>query len=203
MPITRKCSAWILKFQSNYIKFTGNSNIICFQNGRSTKKWKNHYTNKVTRNLTTTWEHFMTRPETKKAIHEYGKSTLLCLRSGIERYLNFPPYNRGSKFSQNPVFKNSNMMLNAKIKDLKQKDKVKCWTQTWYFHTRPTEAKMPSNTVSFDSSWLIKKCLVPYNSLLVPQGPYLTSSSFKFLKDENKRPYATIGSLRSDDGSPA
>ena len=30
---------------------------------------------------------------------EYGKSTLLCLRSGIERYLNFPPYNRGLKFS--------------------------------------------------------------------------------------------------------
>ncbi|XP_078362624.1 uncharacterized protein LOC144646519 [Oculina patagonica] len=27
--------------------------------------------------------------------NEYGKSTLLCLRSGIERYLNFPPYNRG------------------------------------------------------------------------------------------------------------
>ena len=51
---------------------------------------------------------------------EYGKSTLLCLRSGIERYLNFPPYNRGLKFSQNPVFKNSNMMLDAKIKDLKQ-----------------------------------------------------------------------------------
>ena len=54
---------------------------------------------------------------------EYGKSTLLCLRSGIERYLNFPPYNRGLKFSQNPVFKNSNMMLNAKIKDLKQQGK--------------------------------------------------------------------------------
>ena len=36
---------------------------------------------------------------------DYGKSTLLCLRSGIERYLNFPPYNRGLKLSQNPVFK--------------------------------------------------------------------------------------------------
>ena len=54
---------------------------------------------------------------------EYGKSTLLCLRNGIERYLNFPPYNRGLKFSQNPVFKNSNMMLDAKIKDLKQQGK--------------------------------------------------------------------------------
>ena len=54
---------------------------------------------------------------------EYGKSTLLHLRSGIERYLNFPPYNRGLKFSQNPVFKNSNMMLDAKIKDLKQQGK--------------------------------------------------------------------------------
>ena len=54
---------------------------------------------------------------------EYEKSALLCLRSGIERYLNFPPYNRDLKFSQNPAFKNSNTMLNAKIKDLKQQGK--------------------------------------------------------------------------------
>ena len=43
------------------------------------------------------------------------------------------------------------MMLNAKIKDLKQ-------------------GKQPSSTVSLDSPWLIKKCVVPCDSLLVPQG---------------------------------
>lgn len=36
------------------------------QNGPSTKMLKNHFMNKVTRNLTTTYEHFMLRPETKK-----------------------------------------------------------------------------------------------------------------------------------------
>ena len=57
---------------------------------------------------------------------EYGKSTLLCLRSGIERYLNFPPYNRGLRLSQNPVFKNSNMMLNANIKNFETTRQAKC-----------------------------------------------------------------------------
>ena len=50
---------------------------------------------------------------------EYGKSTLLCLRSGIEQYLNFNPYNRGLKFSQNPVFKNSNMISIQDLQMLK------------------------------------------------------------------------------------
>ena len=49
---------------------------------------------------------------------DYGKSTLLCLRNGIERHLNFPLHNRGIKFSQNTTFRSSNMMLNAKIRDL-------------------------------------------------------------------------------------
>ena len=49
---------------------------------------------------------------------EYGKSTL-CLRSGIERCFNFPPYNRVLKFSQNPVFKNSNMISIQDLQMLK------------------------------------------------------------------------------------
>ena len=176
------------------MKFTGNSNFICSQNGPSTKMLKNLYTNKVTKNLTTTYEHFMPRPETEGK--EHGKSTLLCLRSGIERYLNFPPYNRGLKFSQNPVFKNSNMMLNAKIKDLKQQGK------------QNVEHKPDISTQDLQK--------LKYHPVLSPSTPLgllrnvwlhttlywcrrghegqrnLTSSSFKFLKDENNRPYATM-----------
>ena len=55
-----------------------------------------------------------------KSGENYGKSTLLSLRSGIERYLNYPPHNRGIKFSKNPVFIKSNMIFDAKIKNLKQ-----------------------------------------------------------------------------------
>ena len=131
-----------------------------------------------------------------KEIKEYGKSTLLCLRSGIERHLNFPPYNRGLKFSQNPVFKNSNMMLNAKIKDLKQQGK------------QNVEHKPDISTQDLQK--------LKYHPVLSPTTPLgllrnvwfhttlywcrrgregqrnLTSSSFKFLKDENNRPYATM-----------
>ena len=67
MFITRKCSVSIPKFQLNSMKFTGNSNFICSQNGPSKKMLRNHYINKVTTNLTRTYEHFMPRPETKKA----------------------------------------------------------------------------------------------------------------------------------------
>ncbi|CAB4021570.1 Hypothetical predicted protein [Paramuricea clavata] len=55
-----------------------------------------------------------------KTGENYGKSTLLGLRSGIERHLNYPPHNRGIKFSKNPAFMKSNMILDAKIKNLKQ-----------------------------------------------------------------------------------
>ena len=132
----------------------------------------------------------------KKEGKEYGKSTLLCLRSGIERYLNFPPYKRGLKFSQNPVFKNSNMMLNAKIIDLKQQGK------------QNVEHKPDISTQDLQK--------LKYHPVLSPSTPLgllrnvwfhttlywcrrgrevqrnLTSSSFKFLKDENNRPYATM-----------
>jgi hypothetical protein len=50
-----------------------------------------------------------------KTGENYGKSTLLGLRSGIERHLNYPPHNRGIKFSKNPAFMKSNMILDAKI----------------------------------------------------------------------------------------
>ncbi|CAB4038849.1 Hypothetical predicted protein [Paramuricea clavata] len=51
---------------------------------------------------------------------DYSKSTLLGLRHGLGRYLNSPPHNKGIKISGNPEFKKSNVVLNAKLKSLKQ-----------------------------------------------------------------------------------
>ena len=104
------------------MKFTGNSNFICSQNGPSKKNVKKPLHEQSDQELDKNLRAFYAEARNKEG-KEYGKSTLLCLRSGIERYLNFPPYNRGLKFPQNPVFKNSNMMLDAKIKDLKQQGK--------------------------------------------------------------------------------
>lgn len=56
---------------------------------------------------------------------DYSKSTLLGIRHGLERFLNFPPHNRGLTISSNPAFKMSNAVLNAKIVSLKKQGKEK------------------------------------------------------------------------------
>ena len=55
--------------------------------------------------------------------NDYSKSTLLGLRYGLERYLNSPPHNKGITISGKPEFKKSNVVLNAKLKSLKQDGK--------------------------------------------------------------------------------
>ena len=55
-----------------------------------------------------------------KSGENYGKSTLLGLRSGIERYLNYPQTTEASNFPKITVFMKSNMILDTKIKNLKQ-----------------------------------------------------------------------------------
>ena len=54
---------------------------------------------------------------------EYGRSSLLQIRNSIERYLNYPPYNKGVQISSNPEFSSSNQMLNAALKSLKKRGK--------------------------------------------------------------------------------
>lgn len=56
---------------------------------------------------------------------DYSRATLLSLRNGIERYRNSAPYNKGLTIANNPKFKKSNIILNAKIKSLKMEGKEK------------------------------------------------------------------------------
>ena len=55
----------------------------------------------------------------------YSRSSLLSLRSAIERHLNNPPFNRGFSISRGPDFKSSNKVLNAKIK-IQKKNNQEC-----------------------------------------------------------------------------
>ena len=57
-----------------------------------------------------------------KTGEEYSKSSLITFRNAIERHLNNPPYNRSLKLNSS-TFSNSNRILNAKIKSLKQQGK--------------------------------------------------------------------------------
>ena len=54
---------------------------------------------------------------------EYGRSSLLQIRNSIERYLNYPPHNKGMQISSNQTFSSSNQMLNATLKSLKKRGK--------------------------------------------------------------------------------
>ena len=54
-----------------------------------------------------------------KTGEEYSKSSLISLRNAIERHLNNPPYKRSLKLNS-AAFTNSNRMLNAKIRSLKE-----------------------------------------------------------------------------------
>ena len=137
---------------------------------------------------------------------EYGKSTLLCLRSGIERYLNFPPYNRGLKFSQNPVFKNLNMMLNAKIKDLKQQGKENVEHKPDISTQDLQKLKHHPELSPSTPLGLVRNVWFHTTLYWCRRGREgqrnLTSSSFKFFKDENNRLYATMTHNESTKNHP-
>ena len=127
---------------------------------------------------------------------EYSKNTLLGLRSGLERFLNGPPHNRGIQISKNPAFKNSNMMLEAKLKYLKQvgqhsvqhkpaiepEDLRKLKTSRAISPSTPNGLLM---NVWFHITlfWCRRGCEGQKN---------LSKGSFKFLRDENRKLYATM-----------
>ena len=50
----------------------------------------------------------------------YSRSTLLGFRSGLDRYLNNPPYKKGIHIATDPGFQQSNQMLETKLKDMKK-----------------------------------------------------------------------------------
>lgn len=137
---------------------------------------------------------------------EYGKSTLMCLRSGIERHLNFPPYNRGLRFSQDSTFKTSNMMLDAKIKKLKREGKQDVNHKPAI--AVPDLQKLKVHPVLSPSTPLGLLRNVWFHTTLFwcrrgREGQRrLTSESFKFLLDENSRPYATMAHDESSKNHP-
>jgi len=54
-----------------------------------------------------------------------GRSTLLGFRNGIERFLNNPPFKKGIHIATDPAFQQSNQMLDAKLKNMKQQHRKK------------------------------------------------------------------------------
>lgn len=111
---------------------------------------------------------------------DYSKSTLLCFRNGIERYLNGPPHNKGIQISSSPAFKKSNLMLDAKIKKIKTTRERKHSTQTSHCHSRSSETESVHHTESILPHWFPEKCLVSCIHLLVPKGTRRAKESDSF-----------------------
>ena len=127
---------------------------------------------------------------------DYSKNTLLGIRSGIERYLNGPPHNKGILISQNPAFKRSNMMLNAKLKSLKHEGKHSVQHKPAIEiedlrKLKTSDAINPSTPNGLLMNvWF--HCTLYWCRRGREGQRNLTKSSFKFLNDENDHPYATM-----------
>ena len=127
---------------------------------------------------------------------DYSKSTLLGLRNGIERHLNGPPHNKGIQFSSNPVFKKSNLMLNAKIKCLKQQGKENVKHKPPISSQDLQKLKVSPTLSPLSPVGLLRNVWFHVTLYWCRRGREgqrsLTPSSFSFEIDEEGRSYATM-----------
>lgn len=127
---------------------------------------------------------------------DYSKNTLLGIRSGIERYLNGPPHNKGILISQNTAFKRPNMMLTAKLKNLKHEGKHNVQHKPAIEiedlrNLKTSDAMNPSTPNGLLMNvWF--HCTLYWCRRGREGQRNLSKSSFKFLNDENGHPYATM-----------
>lgn len=128
--------------------------------------------------------------------NDYSKSTLLGLRYGLERYLNSPPHNKGIRICENPEFAKSNVVLNAKLKSLKQSGKENVKHKP---PLEPEDLQTLKTSGVFDSSnplGLLRN--VWFSTVLFwcrrgREGQRkLTKHSFTFAQDPNGEEYATM-----------
>ena len=126
----------------------------------------------------------------------YSRSTLLCLRNGIERYLNNPPFKKGIHIATDPAFQLSNQMLDAKLKVMKQQgeENVKhkpCIEREDLRRLKESDVMSPSTPQGLlNNVWFH---ITLYFCRRGREGQRnLKKTSFVFLQDENGSPYATM-----------
>jgi len=131
-----------------------------------------------------------------KEAGEYSRNTLIGLRSGLERYLNSPPHNKGIQISGNTLFKKSNMMLEAKLKNLKQQGKQSVQHKPAIVDEDLRKLKASAAISPSLPSTLLMNVWFHITLFWCRRGREgqrnLTRSSFKFLSDENGHAYATM-----------
>ena len=102
----------------------------------------------------------------------YSRSTLLGFRNGIERFLNNPPFKKGIHIATDPAFQQSNQMLDAKLKNMKQQGeesvKHKPCIENEDLRRLKESAVMSPSTPQVSP----EQRVVPHNPLLLPSGTW-------------------------------
>ena len=126
----------------------------------------------------------------------YSRSTLLGFRNGIERFLNNPPFKKGIHIATDPAFQQSNQMLDAKLKNMKQQgeESVKhkpCIENEDLRRLKESAVMSPSTPQG-----LLNNVWFHITLYFCRRGRggqrNLKKSSFVFLQDENGKRYATM-----------
>jgi len=125
----------------------------------------------------------------------YSRSTLLGFRSGIERFLNNPPFKKGIHIATNPAFQRSNQMLDAKLKNMKQPGeesiKHKPCIENDLRRLKESAVMNPSTRQGLLNNVWFHTTL--YFCRRGREGQRnLKKSSFVFLQDDNGKRYATM-----------
>jgi len=126
----------------------------------------------------------------------YSRSTLLGFRNGIERFLNNPPFKKGRHIATDPAFQQSNQMLDAKLKNMKQpgEESVKhkpCIENDDLRHLKESAVMNLSTPQGLLNNVWFQTTL--YFCRRGREGQRnLKKSSFVFLQDENGKRYATM-----------
>jgi len=128
--------------------------------------------------------------------NNYSKSTLLGFRNGLERYLNNPPHNKGIHIATDPQFQQSNQMLNAKLKTMKQQGEQNTKHKTAIEREDLRRLKESDAMSPLTPQGLLNNVWFHVTFYFCRRGREgqrnLTKSSFEFLEDENRKPYATL-----------
>ena len=126
----------------------------------------------------------------------YSRSTLLGFRNGIERYLNNPPHKMGLHIATDVAFQQSNQILDAKLKNMKQQGQESvqhkpCIENEDLRRLKDSDAIIPSTPQGLlYNVWFH---ITLYFCRRGREGQRnLKRSSFLFLQDENGKHYATM-----------
>ena len=121
---------------------------------------------------------------------------MLGFRNGIERFLNNPPFKKGIHIATDPAFQQSNQMLDAKLKNMKQQgeESVKhkpCIENEDLRRLKESAVMSPSTPQGLlNNVW--SHITLYFCRRGREEQRNLKKSSFVFLQDENGKRYATM-----------